>query len=149
MAKANFEKGCNCAQSVLLAFSDLTGLNDETALKLASSFGGGMGRLREVCGALTGAFMAAGLIYGTADYADRDTKAAHYALIQEIGLKFKKKYSSLLCRELLDLDIIHDEPSPEKRTPEYYQKRKCVLYVEYAASLLDEYINTESNGDGL
>ncbi|NCA93353.1 C_GCAxxG_C_C family protein [bacterium] len=72
--------------------------------------------------------------------AENDAKTAHYERIQELGLKFKEKYSTFLCRDLLELDIIHDIPVPELRTPEYYKKRKCSLYVEYAASLLDEYI---------
>ncbi|MDD4124202.1 MAG: C-GCAxxG-C-C family protein [Eubacteriales bacterium] len=145
-AKENFEKGYNCAQSVLLAFSDVTGLDEKSALLLSSSFGGGMGRLREVCGALTGIFMAAGLIYGYTDTTDNEAKAAHYGRIQTLGLKFKEKYSTFLCRDLLELDIIHDIPTPEPRTPEYYQKRKCSQYVEFAAMLLDEYM--EDHGDG-
>ncbi len=141
IAKENFEKGYSCAQAVLLAFSDVTGLDEKTSLLLSSSFGGGMGRLREVCGALTGIFMAAGLIYGYTDPVENDAKTAHYERIQELGLKIsRQKYSTFLCRDLLELDIIHDIPVPELRTPEYYKKRKCSLYVEYAASLLDEYI---------
>jgi C_GCAxxG_C_C family probable redox protein len=145
-AKENLEKGCSCSQSVLLAFSDVTGLDENTSLKIASSFGGGMGRLREVCGALTGAFMVMGLIYGYTNLLDQEAKKAHYERIQEIGLKFKANYGTFLCRDLLELDIIHDDPTPEVRTSEYYKKRKCAMYVEYAASLLDEYI--ESHGAG-
>lgn len=145
-AKENFEKGYSCAQSVLLAFSDVTGLDETTSLKIASSFGGGMGRLREVCGALTGVFMAAGLIYGYTDPLNQEAKKAHYERIQELGLKFKANYRTFLCRELLELDIIHDDPTPEIRNSEYYKKRKCSLYVEYAASLLDEYIENHGTG---
>ncbi|NLN55030.1 MAG: C_GCAxxG_C_C family protein [Clostridiales bacterium] len=139
-AREYFEKGYNCSQAVLLAFSDVTNLDEKTASRISSSFGGGMGRLREVCGALTGAFMAAGLIYGYTDVSDSDAKAKHYERIQHLGLAFKEKYGTFLCRELLELDILHDIPVSESRTPEYYRKRKCSMYVEYAAKLLDDYI---------
>lgn len=140
LAKTNFERGYNCAQSVLLAFSDVTGLEDAAALRISSSFGAGMGRLREVCGALTGVFMAAGLILGYENPGDDTEKAAHYARIQDLALRFKERFSTFICRELLELELQYDDPTPEKRTPDYYQKRKCALYVEYAARLLDEYL---------
>lgn len=141
LAKKNFENGCNCAQAVLLAFSDITGLDDAAALRIASSFGAGMGRLREVCGALTGVFMAAGLFCGYEKPGDDAQKAAHYARIQDLAFQFQEKFSTFICRELLELELRHDDPVPEKRTPEYYQKRKCALYVEYAAALFDEYLD--------
>ena len=139
-AREYFEKGYNCSQAVLLAFSDVTNLDEKTASRISSSFGGGMGRLREVCGALTGAFMAAVLSIGNTDVADSVAMAKHYVSIQLLGLAFKEKYGTFLCRELLELDILHDIPVSESRTPEYYRKRKCSMYVEYAAKLLDDYI---------
>ncbi|MGI6716744.1 MAG: C-GCAxxG-C-C family protein [Eubacteriales bacterium] len=142
-AKYLFENGCNCAQAVLLAFSDLTGLDDKTALRLSSSFGGGMGRLREVCGALTGAFMAAGLIYGPENTDDINEKFLQYDRIKDIGMNFKCKYGTYLCRDLLELDILKDIPLPQGQPESFYQKQKCLLYVEYAAKLLDDYIKEQ------
>ncbi len=139
LAKHLFENGYNCAQAVFLAFSDLTGLDKDTALKLSSSFGGGMGRLREVCGAVSGMFMAAGLLYGTADTASQELKAAHYARIQALAATFREKNGSIVCRELLGIDR-DGNPIPEARTPEYYKKRPCGQLCYDAAEVLDAYI---------
>ena len=103
-AAHNFLSGYNCAQSVLLAFADKAGLEPEYALKLASSFGGGMGRLREVCGAVSAMFMVAGILKGYTEPADDEIKAKHYALIQDLASEFKSKYKTIICRELLDRD---------------------------------------------
>lgn len=139
-ARALFEKGYNCSQSVFAAFCDATGLDFETALKLSSSFGGGMGRLREVCGAVSGMLMAAGMLYGYTDPQDDAAKADHYRLVQSLALQFKAENDSIICRDLLGLPAGHDAPVPEKRTEVYYQKRPCAQYVERAAEILDEYI---------
>ncbi len=139
LAKHLFERGHNCAQAVFLAFSDLTGLDEDTALKLSSSFGGGMGRLREVCGAVSGMFMAAGLLYGTADTSSHELKAAHYARIQALAAAFREKNGAIVCRELLGLDA-GGNPVPEKRSPEYYKKRPCSQLCYDAAQVLDSYI---------
>ncbi len=141
LAKELFEKGYNCAQSVLAAFCDVTGLDFETALKLSSSFGGGMGRLREVCGAVSGILMAAGLLYGYTDAKDDEAKSDHYRLVQALALRFKAENDSLICRDLLGMTAEHDSPVPEKRTESYYQKRPCADYVACAAELLDKYID--------
>ena len=140
-----YYEGYSCAQSMLLTFSDETGLSRELSLRISSSFGGGMGRLREVCGAVTGMFMICGILYGYTDITDTSLKAAHYARVQELGLEFKKRYSTFICRELLDLDVLHDDPTPEERTSEYYKKRKCSLYIEAAAEILDEFIERQKN----
>ncbi len=137
-ARAYFEEGYSCSQAVFLAFTDVTGLDRETSLRISSSFGGGMGRLREVCGALAAAFMALGAAEGYTDPADTAAKTYHYERVQELGLSFKRRYGTLLCRELLELDVVHDLPEPEERTKEYYKKRKCGDYVEHAAELLDK-----------
>lgn len=136
-AKENFLAGYNCAQSVFLAFCDETGLEPETAAKLASSFGGGMGRLREVCGAVSGMFLAAGMIKGYSEPADQEGKRAQYELVQNLAKEFEKKNGSIICRELLGLDQKHDSPDPSARTPEYYQKRPCAELVADAAELLE------------
>ena len=136
-AKELFLRGYNCSQSVFAAFCDVTGLPEETALKLASSFGGGMARMREVCGTLSGAFMAAGAICGYSDPAARTEKAEHYARIQRIAAAFRAENGSILCRELLRGPEAHDTaPTPDARTAEYYRKRPCVELVGCAAEIL-------------
>jgi C_GCAxxG_C_C family probable redox protein len=140
-----FLKGYNCAQSVLIAFSDLTGLDEKTAYKISSSFGGGMGRLREVCGAVSGMFMVTGLLYSTDDLTTNADKIKHYALIQNLAKKFKEENGSIICRELLSGSFINIDNSPnaEVRTKEYYKKRPCCDFVYECALLLDKYILTK------
>jgi C_GCAxxG_C_C family probable redox protein len=140
LARKLFEKGYNCSQSVFAAFCDETGLDNDTALKIASSFGGGMGRLREVCGAVTGMFMVAGMKYGYTDASDKRAKTEHYRLIQDLAGQFEKENGSIICRELLGISIKHDDPIPETRSENYYKKRPCAELVEQAARILDEYI---------
>ncbi len=135
-----FMKGYNCSQSVVLAFEDLLPVDKNTLSKMASSFGGGMGRLREVCGAVSGMFMVAGLLYGYDGPETGDIKAGHYARIQELAHRFEEKNGSIVCRELLNLKTLRDEPVPEKRTNEYYRKRPCPELVGDAAGILEEYI---------
>lgn len=139
-ARELFLKGCNCSQAVLCAFGDVTGLEESTALRLSSSFGGGMGRLREVCGALTGAFMVAGLLYGYEDLEDKELKAEHYERIQELARRFEAENGSIICRELLGLNETHSRPVPADRTESYYKERPCLAIVESAAEILDEYM---------
>lgn len=140
-----FNEGYNCAQAVFAAFCDETMMDFDTAVKLSSSFGGGMGRLREVCGAVSGMFMAAGLLYGYNDPKDTEAKKQHYTLIQKLAAKFKEKNGSIVCRELLGLDHKHDGPAPEARTVAYYKKRPCAEYVRCAAEILDELIAEKEN----
>ncbi len=134
-----FYQGYNCAQSVFLAFTDLTGLDDETALKLSSSFGGGMGRLRETCGAFSAIIMVAGMLYGYTTPKDYDSKSKHYALVQELAARFREKNGSIICREILGLSGKSD-PNVPVRTDEYYKKRPCPDICRIAAGILDEYI---------
>ncbi len=138
-ARNYFKEGYNCAQAVLLAFSEETGMDRTEAARLSSSFGGGMGRLREVCGAVSGMFMVAGLLAGYDDPKAHDEKTEHYRRIQELAAKFTEKNGSILCRELLGLTVKKDAPEPEKRTPEYYKKRPCTEKVADAARILEEY----------
>ena len=137
-AVQNFKSGYNCAQSVFLAFSSEFGFDDETALKLSSSFGGGMGRLREVCGAVSSMFAIAGLKYGYTMPNDDEIKARHYELVQKLAEKFKEKYGTIICRELLDLPEGADSPIPSKRTQEYYQSRPCEEFVSFAAEIIEK-----------
>ncbi len=140
LAKDLFIEGYNCSQAVLAAFEDEIGLDLETCLKIASSFGGGMGRLREVCGAVSGMFMVAGLIYGYTDPKDYSAKTEHYKRIQELAKQFEEQNGSIVCRELLGLSVKADAPVPEKRTEQYYKKRPCAELVELAAAIMDDYI---------
>lgn len=136
-AKNYFYEGYNCAQSVLLAFSQECGLSRETALLLSSSFGGGMGRLREVCGAVSAMFMAAGLCLGYQDPRDGGAKARHYERIQRMAARFRQENGSYICRELLSLPQGPDAPRPAERTPEYYRRRPCADLIYSAARILE------------
>lgn len=121
-----FKQGYNCAQAVFASCADLYGITDESiALRLAASFGGGMGRLRLVCGAASGMFMLAGLQNGSATPHDSAGKMANYAFVQDLAGQFKAKYGSLICAELLGLAPRPQEPKPEERTQQYYEKRPC------------------------
>ncbi len=136
----NFKLGYNCAQSVFLAFAEDFGLDKETALRLSSSFGGGMGRLREVCGAVSSMFAIAGLKNGYTTSNDDNAKAKHYEFIQFLAEKFKSKYGTFICRELLELPEGADSPIPSKRTKEYYQTRPCEAFVRYASEIIEKEI---------
>lgn len=133
-----FHEGYNCAQAVFAAFCDETGMNRETALKLSSSFGGGIGRMREVCGAVSGMMMTAGILYGYSDSKDAGAKQEHYRLVQELAKRFRGENGSIICRELLNLPDGNSSPVPEKRTGEYYKKRPCAELVRCAAEIMDE-----------
>ena len=137
IAVENFKKGYNCAQSVFLAFAKDFGFDDETALKLSSSFGGGMGRLREVCGAVTSMFAIAGLKEGYTSPNDDDAKSKHYALIQSLAEDFKSRYNTIICRELLGLPEGADEPTPSERNEQYYQERPCENFIRTASEIIE------------
>ncbi len=135
-----FMEGYNCSQSVVLAFAEELGFNKDTAAKFSSSFGGGMGRLREVCGAVSGMFIVAGIIAGYSDPKDYTAKTAHYKRIQELAERFKENTGSIICRELLGLKKAGaDSYVPEKRTDEYYKKRPCKEIAKLAARITAEY----------
>ncbi len=141
-AKELFLEGYNCAQSVAGAFCEDVGIDFDTAIKLSSSFGAGMGKLREVCGALSGAFMIAGLKYGYTSPTDNVHKAQHYKLIQDMARKFREQTGSIICRELLQISNEEKQNHiPSERTPDYYKKRPCVVMVEIAADILDNVLN--------
>ncbi len=138
LAEKLFRDGYNCSQAVLCAFGDMTGLEHETAARLSSSFGGGLGRMREVCGAVSGAAMVLGLLRGCGDPENSAAKAEHYRLIQEFARRFKEENGSIICRELLSGTAVRSGGAPEERTPEYYKKRPCPELVSQAARILDE-----------
>lgn len=140
MAMANFMKGYNCSQSVVLAFADMLPVKESDLLKMASSFGGGMGRLREVCGSVSGMFIVIGLLYGYDGPETGPVKAEHYKRVQELARRFEEKHGSIVCRELLGLNVKREAPTPEARTKEYYKKRPCPEIIGDAAEILEEYI---------
>lgn len=137
-----FRDGFNCAQAVAAAFSDVTGLDEKTILLLSSSFGGGLGRMREVCGTVSGMSMVLGALYGFSDTDNPAKKGEIYRRVQELAGAFRAENGSIICRELLSGEIAKDtDPTkPEARTAEYYKKRPCAELVGYAARILDEYI---------
>ena len=138
-----FRKGYNCSQSVFAVFCKDFGIDLETGLKLSSSFGGGMGGLRQVCGAVTAIFMIAGLKYGYVDSQDINLKNQHYNLIQSLAKQFADKFGSIICKELLlsNANIKKEVSMPEKRTPEYYKVRPCERFVVYATELTEKMLN--------
>lgn len=140
IAMSYFKMGYNCSQSVVLAFADKMKMDSKDLARMASSFGGGLGRMREVCGAVSGMAMVAGMLYGYDNPEEYDKKSELYSRIQELAGRFTEKEGSIICREMLGLDGV-SKPIPEKRTDSYYQKRPCVQFVGDAAEILDRYIN--------
>ena len=136
-----FKEGFNCSQSVVAAFADEYGFTHEQALRMSASFGGGIGRMRETCGAACGLFLLAGLETAAVVGADREGKARNYAVVQELAEEFKRRNGALRCADLLGLS--KKEPvvsTPEVRTDQYYAKRPCVKMVEEAARIWCEYL---------
>ena len=148
-ALALFKEGYNCSQAVALAFADMVGMDEKMLVRMTSSFGGGMGRLREVCGAVSGMFFVAGALYGYEEpgVVGQQEKAAHYTRIQELAAEYRTINGSIVCRELLGLEIAEaDQPTPELRSAEYYKKRPCGQLVMLAATIMEEYIENHPVG---
>ena len=146
------EGGYNCCQAVVLAYNDLFGIDDETAAAMSSGFGGGMGRMREVCGSISGMVMLAGLIRPATDPTVKDWRTANYALVQEMAGEFKAINGSIVCKELLGLvplgssqQVPQESPEPSDRTPEYYKKRPCEELVGISARIVGEKIKSLLN----
>ena len=138
-AKELFHQGFNCSQSVFAACADLYGIEDEAlALRLSASFGGGIGRMRQTCGAACGMFILAGLENGSAIPGDAEGKKQNYVLVQDLAAKFKAENGSLICAELLGIAPKPQNPTPEPRTEAYYQKRPCVEMVATAVRIFLE-----------
>lgn len=138
-AKELFHQGFNCSQAVFAACADIYGIEDEAlALRLAASFGGGIGRMRQTCGAACGMFMLAGLENGSAIEGDTEGKKQNYALVQDLAAKFKQENGSIICAELLGIAPKPQEPTPEARTEAYYQKRPCADMVASAVRIFLE-----------
>ena len=145
LARQNFESGYNCPQSVVMAFADVLeehGIPREAAARLASPFGGGMGRMREVCGAVSGMLMVLGVVEGYDDPDTYDGKSELYARVQDLAGRFRQEHGTIYCRELLGLSAGPDDPAPERRSEAYYQARPCAELCATAARLLAEHLNT-------
>lgn len=144
-AKELFMEGCNCSQAVFVAYCDLYGIDHDMAMRLSASFGGGMGRMREVCGAVSGMFLIAGLETGAVKGANQEAKKHNYEVVQQLAERFRQQYGSIICRELLGLNKTGTPkdmtaPTPEKRTEAYYKKRPCKEQIMQAAKILEETI---------
>ena len=133
-----FLGGYNCAQSVAVAFCDITGLDEKSTAKMVSAFGGGMGRLREVCGAVSGMFFVLSLLYGYETPGDDVSKKRLYTDVQALAAQFRERTGSIICREILKNPPT--DPTPSPRTAEYYKTRPCARMVLTAATLMDEFI---------
>lgn len=139
-----FKSGYNCSQSVVAAFADLYGFTDEQALRVSASFGAGIGRMRETCGAACGMFILAGLENGSTIPKDQKGKGENYKLVQDLAAVFKERNGSLICGELLGLKKDHVISSvPKERTAAYFAKRPCVKMVEEAARIWVEYMEAQ------
>lgn len=142
-AVALFLEGFNCSQSVFAAYADLFGMDKETALRVAASFGGGIGRMREVCGAANGMFLVAGMLTGSVEGKDQTAKKNNYEVVQRLAAEFKRENGgTYICRELLGLNkdgkkVALGDTTPEARTEEYYKKRPCLKTIQGAAAILE------------
>ncbi|MBQ5826758.1 MAG: C_GCAxxG_C_C family protein [Bacteroidaceae bacterium] len=141
-----FKSGYNCSQSVVAAFADLYGFTEEQALRMSASFGGGIGRMRQMCGAACGMFLLAGLDTGAVDAEDRVGKSHNYEVVQQLAEKFRAENGSLICAELLGLSTTaaHRDTQAEPRTDLYYKKRPCVEMVETAARIFANYLKEKA-----
>lgn len=141
------EDGYNCCQAVVLAYNDIFGMDDMTAASISSGFGGGMGRMREVCGSVSGMVILAGLLSPAADPSDKAGRTGNYALVQDVAGEFRQKNGSIVCKELLGLvpmgscqSVASESPEPSDRTSEYYKKRPCEELVGISARIIGERI---------
>lgn len=143
-ARELFVSGCSCSQAVFAAFAPELGIEHDTALKLASSFGGGLGGSRELCGAVSGMLMVAGMKWGYTQVLDNAVKTAHYARTRALIDAFRAEHETIVCRDLLK-GIGKISKDPSQRTEQYYKVRPCVRFVETAAALLENMMESENN----
>lgn len=136
-----FVTGYNCSQSVFMAYADIFDVNEELAKNLSSGFGGGIGRMREICGTVSAMTLLAGLKYPVNDITNNEERTKNYATVQKMANEFKSQYNSIICRDLLSsLKDISNNPNPDKRTEEYYKVRPCSRFVETAARIAGKII---------
>ncbi len=133
-----FESGYNCAQSVFAAYADLFGMDKQTALKMSSAMGAGVGRMREVCGVVSSMAMLAGLKEGNADPEDEEAKAHIYGLVRLMSTEFKKQHGTIICRELLGIEGMEESAKPSVRTPEFYASRPCRKLIAHGANIIED-----------
>lgn len=144
IAKNYFLAGYNCAQAVAMSFADEMNMDELLVARLVSGYGGGMGRMREVCGAVSGMVFVISALYGYDQGSQNEEKAQLYSYIQQIADEYRSKNGSIICRQLLGLDNgAAPSPTPDARTPEYYKKRPCSQLVEEAADILDHFLRTK------
>ena len=142
IAKEYYLQGYNCAQAVFTAFHEEMGMDEDFALRLSSSFGGGMGGLRGACGALTATFMVLGALQGYDLPDDMAAKQQHYQRVQQLAARFSAEFGTTVCRDLLLKSGIQPSSVPAERTPEYYRSRPCYRFIEFCAAMLaDELSN--------
>ena len=137
-AVSTFEEGYTCAQSVFATYADLFGMDRETALKLTSPMGGGIGRMREVCGVVSAMALLAGLKEGNTDPENEEGKEKIYLLTRRMAEKFKEKHETIICRELLGIQGMEMSAKPSERTKEYYRERPCSKLVATASGIVEE-----------
>lgn len=140
-----FRRGYNCSQSVFAAFADVMGMDEAFALKLSSSFGGGIGRMREVCGTCSAMFMVLGAIEGYTEPNNSDIKSHHYAKVQHLAAEFKKRHYTIICRDLLKDLAADSSPYSPPRDESFYRVRPCIKFVISAAEILDAYLASGQN----
>ena len=133
-----FLSGYNCAQAVAVAFCDVTGLPEQQTAKMVSAFGGGMGRLREGCGAVSGMLFVLGTLDGYDTPGDDESKKRLYSRVQDLAKQFREENGSIICREILKNPP--SDPNPTPRTEAFYAQRPCARMVMTAARLLDGYL---------
>lgn len=146
-AVENFMQGYGCCQSVVAAFADLYGMTDDMAKRVGAGFGGGVGRMRMMCGAVSGIVVLVGLDCGQTEGSDREGKSACYKVVQELLAKSKAQNGSLICAEILGINGNEKAASSyvaSARTAEYYKKRPCAAKVESAARIFAEYLMDKS-----
>ena len=143
-----FKSGYNCAQSLFAAYADLFGMDWETALKKSAAMGGGVGRMREVCGVVSSMALLAGLKEGNADPEDEKAKEHIYALVRQMSGQFKEKQGSIICRELLGIEGMEESAKPSIRTAEFYASRPCAGFIACAAEIIDSVLFHDRNAEG-
>lgn len=147
-AERLFKEGYNCSQAVFMAYSDKYGIDEGMASRLSASFGGGMGRMREVCGAVSGMFLVAGLETGAEEGKDSEAKKHNYEIVQQLAEAYRKENGSIICRELLGLEENTPvQATPEERTKEYYKKRPCAELVRQAAEILEKTLFSQEGSE--
>lgn len=142
---ATFKEGYTCAQSVFSTYADLFGMDRETALKLSSSMGGGIGRMREVCGAVSAMALLAGLKEGNTDPENEEGKERIYFLTRQLAGKFKGQFGTIICRELLGIEGMEESAKPSKRTQQFYEERPCSKLIAAAAKIIEEMLLEDKN----